>query len=95
MDKGAQFPYDITHKKINGGYDVRATHRKTGTPVGLLSAFTDGKIAMISVDPEHRRKGVATAMWNYAKQHPQLSDPYHSKVKTDDGEAWAQSLGDK
>ena len=94
MDKGQQFPYDITHKQINGGYDVRATHRKTGNPVGLLSAFTTGKIGMINVHPEHRRRGVATAMWDYATQHPDLNSPYHSQIQTEDGEAWARSLGE-
>ena len=94
MDKGQQFPYDITHEESNGGYNVRAIHRKTGKSIGVLNTFSTGKIGMINVHPDHRRRGVATAMWNYATQHPELSPPYHSQLQTEDGEAWAQSLGE-
>lgn len=95
MDKGQQFPYDITHKVVKGGYDVIATHRKTGEPAGTLYADTDGRISLIGVISEHQRKGVATAMYNYAMAHPNLANPYHSVIRTEDGEAWIKSLGDE
>lgn len=52
-----------------------------------LGKFRDVKDIMVA--PEHRRKGVATGMWNYAKQ--QGLNPEHSDSRTKEGDAWAAS----
>lgn len=51
-----------------------------------------GDIVNIEVHPNHRRKGIATAMWNQA-QDITGGNVGHSETRSDDGEAWAQSVG--
>ena len=46
----------------------------------------------IEVDPDHQRQGIATGMWEHA--HSVASRPLvHSALRTDDGDAWARSVG--
>lgn len=49
-------------------------------------------IKMIAVLPEYQRQGIATAMWEYAKEKG--LNPAHELEKTEDGEAWARAVGD-
>lgn len=73
----------------------------------VIEAFhpEDGKVARmewmgrapyaihsLDVDPEHRRQGLATAMWDWAQQNARPK-PRHSEQRTDMGEAWARSVG--
>lgn len=52
--------------------------------------YPRGMVRQVMVDPEHQRKGVATMMWNRAKEiTPWLS---HSDNQSDDGRAWAQTV---
>lgn len=46
----------------------------------------------IEVKPEHRRKGIATALWLHAKKFG--ANPIHAIDKTPDGAAWAKAVGD-
>ena len=47
-------------------------------------------VSDVYVEPEHQRQGVATALWEHAKQqHPDLR---HSMYLSRDGEAWVRSL---
>lgn len=61
-----------------------------GRAVGVLHhTHADGEIMRVQVSGPHRRKGVATAMLDYARQaNP---DVHHSTALTDDGRAWAQA----
>ncbi|NDH64815.1 MAG: N-acetyltransferase [Microbacteriaceae bacterium] len=57
--------------------------------------YNDGKVQNIHVKDEHQRKGVATAMWDYAHQvapEMRISGPVHSDFKTPEGQAWAESV---
>jgi hypothetical protein len=62
--------------------------------VGHLSWFTDtGMIQYVRIRDGYRRKGVATAMFDKAKEvTPSL---HHSEDLTDDGKAWSQVVGSK
>ena len=62
--------------------------------VGQLSWSPTGRISNIHVLPALRRKGIATAMYNYARGLG-VGMPEHSHQRTDEGEAWAQSLGEE
>ena len=53
----------------------------------------DGRIGMVHVEPEHRRKGIATAMYKEALSSG-LTKPHHAERMTDDGLAWAKAQGD-
>lgn len=52
----------------------------------------DGEIGMVHVEPEHRRKGIATQMYKEALASG-LNKPVHAKRMTDEGLAWAKSVG--
>ncbi len=71
-------------------------HPKTGESIAYMRYRKDsGRIEDISVDQEHRRKGVATGMYKHAKDMAEakgIVSPVHSQVKTPDGEAWANSV---
>lgn len=70
---------------------VNANHPEYGH-VGKMELSKFHEVKDIIVAPEHRRKGVATGMWNYAKQ--QGFNPEHSDSRTVDGDAWASSTGE-
>ena len=63
----------------------------TGRMIGTLSWWSDtGEVYNVSVREEYRRQGVATAMWDQAKEHePRL---HHSDDLSQDGAAWAQTV---
>lgn len=97
---------NITHEfhdyyEQSNVWRVVATHPEYGE-LGHLIYGSDNEtpdtsgphtVLYLSVKPEHRRKGVATALWNYAKQvQPNLKHNYGSL--TESGEAWQKTLGD-
>lgn len=47
-----------------------------------------GDVTNIDVHPDYRRRGIANAMWEHAKSLG-TEGPYHSSMKSPDGEAWA------
>jgi len=73
-----------------------------GKPQHVIRAFSGEKdighmrwnpkeILGVDISPEHRRKGVATEMWNMGQGlRPK---PKHSSDRTDEGDAWARSVG--
>jgi GNAT superfamily N-acetyltransferase len=64
-----------------------------GRSVGKLEWDSGtGDIQGVEVDPEHRRKGIATAMWNRA-QEVSKGNVGHSPARSDEGDAWARSVG--
>jgi ribosomal protein S18 acetylase RimI-like enzyme len=58
-----------------------------------------GEIANITVHEPFRRQGVATAMLGHARQLAGetrgVRPPRHSPDRTESGEAWARSLGER
>ena len=50
-----------------------------------------GEISMVQTYPGHRRKGVATALWNAAQEYDPA--PIHGSVQTDLGDKWSRSVG--
>lgn len=50
-----------------------------------------GEIDDIKVNDEHRRKGVATAMYNYAVASGIEPAPEHSPARSIAGDAWAKT----
>tara|TARA_R110001606_G_scaffold84147_1_gene191649 strand:- start:326 stop:652 length:327 start_codon:yes stop_codon:yes gene_type:complete len=56
----------------------------------LIWADGTGEIEKLWVDEDHRRQGYATSLWNLAQWTK--SPPIHSSWRTDDGQAWAESI---
>lgn len=58
-----------------------------------------GELKNIYVEPNYRRQGIATALWSEGRKIAQSQKgvvaPQHSSDRTDEGDAWAQSTGDR
>jgi len=70
----------------------------THETVGTLSWDPSGEIKNIQVKPENRRQGIATKMLRMAEfETARRGTPpiQHSSRRTDDGDAWAKSVGGK
>ena len=69
----------------------------SGTHVGSLYLNHEGTVNSIETHPEHRRKGIATALWSVAqdaaKEDKDIPAPKHAAMRTDSGDKFAQSLG--
>jgi hypothetical protein len=61
--------------------------------VGRMRILPSGTVGQIFVEPNFRRQGIATEMWNYANRKG--LNPVHSPVadQTAAGKAWIASLG--
>lgn len=81
----------FSHKELPfGEVMIEAGHPEHGF-LGSMRIGKLGDIKDIRVGEPHRRKGVATGMWNYA--HQQGFNPEHSDSRTPEGDAWAASTG--
>jgi ribosomal protein S18 acetylase RimI-like enzyme len=70
----------------------------SGEHMGYLSwrkkgAVNPGKVLMVETEPEFRRQGVATALWNEAHSRGIKPAPVHSTEQTKSGAAWAKKVG--
>ena len=61
--------------------------------VGSMRVLPDGTVGQVFVEPDFRRQGIATEMWNYANREG--LNPVHSPIadQTAAGRAWIASLG--
>ena len=85
---GIEFSHRIDKK---GQARISALHPDYGH-LGFFIVGSDGTIGNVYVHPAHTRKGIATGMYNYAKQLG--LDVKHSENRTQSGDAWAKSTGD-
>lgn len=75
---------------VAGRTTIQATHTESREVIG--SAFIYGNVMKsIWVDPDHRRRKVATGIWRYAELRG--LNPEHSDSQTDIGRLWIASLG--
>ena len=88
-----------TPREMGGSatHQVRVGERGT---IGMLSwHHKTGEITGIDVSPPYRRQGVATQMLGEARRIAGgtrgVTAPKHSTDRTDAGEAWARSLGER
>ena len=102
-----QFPYTFHFTPSQEGehHKVSALHKEER--VGLMKWDPDtGEVKDLQVHPEHRRRGVASGMWDFAQRQakPQTPGldyaddvvaPKHSSERTDVGDAFAKSVGGK
>jgi ribosomal protein S18 acetylase RimI-like enzyme len=76
---------------------VTATRRKKKLGSMMMhnepGAAHHGRLMNVEVEPQHQRKGIATAMWQHAERSG--IKPQHSPHRTDEGQAWASKVGGK
>jgi len=85
----------ITYKHFDKhptSYEIEAVHPKTGESIAYMRYHKKtGEIQDVSVDKEHRRKGVASGMFSHGKAIAAaqgIVEPSRSGVKTDEGKVW-------
>lgn len=94
----------------HGGHAIHVQHHDAGEVGYLLwsgkhavsgeapgeEGYAPGEIQGVSVHPQHRGKGLSTALWDYAKAHTALygsQEPVHSKDRSTAGNHWAHFVG--
>lgn len=91
---GLQFQY--RPPEMGSNYHFLRAVSSGGSWVGDMN-WNSRHVHGVQVVPEHRRKGVATSLWNegqrLASENAKIPAPKHSTDRTDDGDAWARSVG--
>jgi ribosomal protein S18 acetylase RimI-like enzyme len=73
-------------------HELEAFDPKVNDVVGYMRWDKEnGRIDDVAVDPEHRRKGIATGLWNHAHTLGVIN-PVHSGVRSEAANAWIESL---
>lgn len=76
---------------VQGDQAEITAHAPEGDEVGHLNWHASGELGSVFVNQDMRRQGIATEMWNRAKQvTPGLQ---HSRKQSPDGRAWAKAVG--
>ena len=86
---GMQFQYTKVDTGGRPMHRLEAVHPDHGV-VGKMD-WSVKQIRNIDVEPEHRRQGIATALWE--KGQSIRPTPKHSDQRTDAGDAWARTVG--
>jgi GNAT superfamily N-acetyltransferase len=88
-----QFQY---HPPGMGNESHRITAESGGKYAGHL-LWTSKQVRNIDVAPTMQRQGIGTALWNeghrLASEHARIPAPKHSPDRTNEGDAWARSVG--
>lgn len=74
-----------------GKHLVEAYHNKEGHIANLEWDKETGAIGNVDVAEPHQRKGLATAMFNFANTLG-VTKPQHTQVLSQSGKAWKESL---
>jgi GNAT superfamily N-acetyltransferase len=107
LKKNPPLPAHATDDYSRAYYDTsRIVARRKGQTVGTMGLYrrdvgTQAEhgamhhkartVSDLMVAEEHERKGIATGMWQHAKQRK--LEPKHSHVQTDAGKAWSAKVG--
>ena len=103
---GVQFQYHApemgeSHHRITAdlsGTEIGQTYTELGKPPRPAEMKWNAKgIQGIDVPPAFKRQGVGTALWNeghrLAETNAKIPAPKHSADRTNEGDAWARSVG--
>lgn len=69
-----------------------------GDDLAYIDWEPSGELYFIKVPAEYRRQGIATKLWEHAQEHARsfnLPPLIHSEYRTNEGDAWAKSFGEK
>ena len=82
--------------EMGAGYHRITARQEGGEYAGHLNWSSSG-IRSIVVAPNLQRQGIGTALWNeghrLASEHARVPKPKHSPDRTEEGDAWARSVG--
>ena len=92
------------HEKLSVQFD----YERYGSEHNVIARSPEGgfvgnmrwsakQVRNVMVSEPHQRQGVATAMWNegqrLASENARIPQPKHSADRTNEGDAWARSVG--
>ena len=97
---GRQFKdFHMEYEKFPEAHLISASSSEWSNVGSLEWNSKTGEINGIDVDEAHQRQGLATAMYRFAQdiseKRKSVVKPVHSQALTDEGYAWAKSLGEK
>lgn len=100
-DHLSKVQFNLTQSEKEPWTEHKLTANLGGKEVGYLHWGNAGGVIDVNVDKEHRRKGIATGMWNHALSLAGSTGPEgvrvptveHSSHRTKSGESWAKSTG--
>jgi hypothetical protein len=91
---GVQFEY---HPPEMGNESHRIIARQENGGYAGHMLWSSKQVRNIDVAPAVQRQGVATGMWNegqrLAAENSRIPAPKHSTQRTNEGDAWARSVG--
>lgn len=95
-----QFSERIIANTEDGRREVRVLRLAVslGEDLAYIDWESSGELYYIKVPAEYRRQGIATKLWEHAQEHARslnLPALTHSEYRTDAGDSWAKSLGEK
>ena len=83
--------YSLMLNKGDDSHLIEAYKGKYGPIAHLEWDANTGETKNVSVEPEHQRKGLATAMWTMA-QNAGVTKPVHSPALSEQGAKWKATL---
>jgi len=94
----AQYSLDLPGKMSSDDsyHEVKAYNSEHDNIGHLQWHKSTGEILDVRVEPEHQRKGIATALHSMAHKVAgefNVVKPVHSGDRSDQGEEWAKSIG--
>ena len=93
---GAYVDY-FPHMDRTAPHLLMHVHPDTGKMQGRLILSNEGHVSSVETHPELRRQGIATELWNTARElHANMSgvpEPKHSVSRTTAGNKWAKAVG--
>lgn len=91
--------YTLEYERFPEAHLISAYHPEEGSVGSIEWNHKTGEISGVEVEEKHQRKGIATAMYRFGQdlsdKRKTVTKPQHSKARTDEGNAWAHSLGEK
>ena len=91
-----QFHVVLDHHNGELSHTITAYTDRGNNAGSMEWSKSSGQIEDLLVHPEARRQGVASHMWDFAKQTAQelgLKEPKHSPTRTKEGDLWAPTVG--
>ncbi len=83
--------YTLEHEPADGFSTLHAIRVKHEDRLVGAMTWRTKDVENVYVDEDHRRKGLATAMWQMGQE--MTPRPKHSSDRTDAGDAWARAVG--
>jgi GNAT superfamily N-acetyltransferase len=95
FETSGEYPMIVAKKgDEKAGYLSWRGHDDRGSSAAEKGPRPAGEITMVKTEPEHQRKGLASAMYGMGRQLA-TQPPEHSTIRTPKGDKWAKAVTKK